>query len=516
MKNIVNIVNFIRACEPRSDVDLLEPVTNQIALLKEHSLPGTFLLQYDALLEERFTAPLQDSGFELGLWLEIVQPLCQAVGLPWHGRFPWDWHAHCGFSVGYLPAERERLIDKAFEKFRAAFGAYPRVMGSWTIDAHSLRYAHETYGLDASCNCKDQFGTDGYTLWGGYCNGAYYPSKRNMFCPAQSQAAQVGVPVFRMLGSDPLDQYDFGLDLQAGHAQCQSVLTLEPSCREGGGNPGWVDWYLRENFNGHGLAYAYTQAGQENSFGWKNMGALPWQFGRFAALRDAGRVTVETLGESGRWFKETFPLTPAATMFVQKGHRRSFWYNCRNYRANVVTEGNRAWLRDLYVFREDYPERYLNAQEPRDVLCFDTLPVMDGNRFSGGGVRAGWYPMVDDKAFTFTNVACEEFSNGMARLAFDGAPGGKLAVTFTPEGIEIDSDKANAFTLARRVNPAPNGRSQQPERVISGNRSRFKYRNHTYEITLAQGAYQEKHQENEIIKAVDGKIKIIIASQEKL
>ena len=507
MKNIVNIVNFIRAVEPRGNVDLLEPVVNQIALLNKYSLPGTFLLQYDALLEERFTAPLRGAGFEMGLWLEIVQPLCEASGLPWRGRWPWDWHAHCGFSVGYTPEERERLIDKAFEKYRQVFGAYPRVMGSWTIDAHSLRYAHEKYGLDASCNCKDQFGTDGYTLWGGYYNGAYYPSKRNMFCPAQTQAQQLNVPVFRMLGSDPLDQYDVGLDLQAGHARCQSVLTLEPSCREGGGNLDWVDWYLWENFNGHGLGLAYTQAGQENSFGWKGMRTLPAQFERIAALRDAGSVAVETLGESGRWFKANFALTPATTMFVQKGERRSFWYNCRNYRANVVTEGNRAWLRDLYVFREDYPELYLDAREERDVLCFDNLPVMDGNRFSGAGVRAGWVPMLNDKEFTFTDIACEELPESVARLRFSGTPCGELAVTFTLSGIEIVLDKAKAFTLQRRVKPAENGASEQPEREIFGNQARFKWRNYAYGISLSEGAYRGAGE----IAATDGKIKIIIA-----
>ena len=502
MKNIVNIVNFIRACEPRSAVDLLEPVTNQIALLEKYGLPGTFLLQYDALLEERFAAPLRNAGFELGLWLEIVQPLCEAAGLPWRGRFPWDWHAHCGFSVGYLPQEREILIDRAFEKYREVFGSYPRVMGSWTLDAHSLRYAHETYGLDAACICKDQFGTDGYTLWGGYYNGAYYPSQQNMFCPAQSEGAQVAVPVFRMLGSDPLDQYDDGLDLGAGHAKCQQVLTLEPSCPRGGGDLGWVDWYLRENFNGHGLHYAYTQAGQENSFGWRGMRTLPAQLERIAGLRDDDRVTVETLGASGRWFKENFALTPATTMFVQKRGRRSFWYNCCNYRANVVTEGKRAWLRDLYLFRQDYPERYLTAREPRDVLCFDNLPVMDGNRFSGAGVRAGWIPMIGDKEFTFTDIACEELPNDMTRLHFTGTSCGKLAVTFTPEELKIEFDKAAALTLHRRVNPA----SEQPERLVFRNRVRFKHRNYAYEISLAEGKYQGENK----IAAVNGNITVAL------
>ena len=453
MRNIVNIVNFIRAVEPRSSADLLEPVVKQITLLKKYNLPGTFLLQYDALPEPRFTEPVRSSGAELGLWLEIVQPLCEAAGLPWHGRYAWDWHAHCGFSVGYTPEQRERLIDKAFEKFKKVFGYYPRVMGSWAIDIHTLRYAHEKYGLDASCNCKDQFGTDGYTMWGGYYNGAYYPSKQNMFCPAQTRAAQLDLPIFRMLGSDPLDQYDVGLSLQTGAAQWQSVRTLEPSCREGGGNLDWVDWYLRENFNGKSLAYAYTQAGQENSFGWHKMQSLPGQLERIAALRNAGKLEAETLGESGRWFKENFSLTPATAIFAEKEGRHSFWYNCRNYRANILAEVGTLWLRDLFLFREETPERYLHEREPRDVLHFDNLPVMDGNRFSGGGVRAGWYPLVNGRALTFASIDYDEPAPDTARLRLIGTQCGEVMLMFAPNGISLAAEQPAGFTLERRAAP---------------------------------------------------------------
>ena len=44
----MNIINFIRGCEPRLDIDLLEPVLEQIALVDSHGLPATFLLQHDA------------------------------------------------------------------------------------------------------------------------------------------------------------------------------------------------------------------------------------------------------------------------------------------------------------------------------------------------------------------------------------------------------------------------------------------------------------------------------------
>ena len=154
-----------------------------------------------------------------------------------------------------------------FEKFKEVFGYYPRVFGSWLFDSYTIRYISDKYGLDAICNCKEQYGTDGYTLWGGYYGQGYYPSRTNCFMPAQTKEEQIPAPLFRMLGSDQVYQYDFGMDRDSGAAGVQGVITLEPVyCGNsgGGGVPKWVDWYLRENFNGECLSFGYTQAGQGN------------------------------------------------------------------------------------------------------------------------------------------------------------------------------------------------------------------------------------------------------------
>jgi hypothetical protein len=67
---------------------------------EKHHLRGTFLLQYDALLMAEYTdllRALDPTQFELGVWHEIVQPQAEACGIPWRGRYSWDWHCHCGF-----------------------------------------------------------------------------------------------------------------------------------------------------------------------------------------------------------------------------------------------------------------------------------------------------------------------------------------------------------------------------------------------------------------------------------
>ena len=198
---IVNIVNFIRNIEPRSEeiteTVLYETVARQAAQLAEYGLPATFLLQYDALINPRYRQLLTQDvypGTEVGGWWEITQPHVEAAGLKWRGRYPWDWHADVGFATGYTPEERRKLVDVYMEKFKEVFGKYPTAIGSWFIDAYTLGYMYDKYGIVASCNCKDQIGTDGYTLWGGYWNQAYYPSRVNAYMPAQTREGQIPSP----------------------------------------------------------------------------------------------------------------------------------------------------------------------------------------------------------------------------------------------------------------------------------------------------------------------------------
>lgn len=488
-KNIVNIVNFIRGVEPRSSVDLLRPVEEQLKLLQTYGFHGSFLLQYDALLRKDMTDLLKGplgQGQELGVWLEIVEPLCEAAGIPWRGRYAWDWKADVGFSVGYTPQQREKLVDCLFEGFRSVFGYYPRVMASWIIDAHTLAYAAERYGLDASANCKDQWGTDGYTLWGAYYNGGYYPSRNNVFCPGQSRENTLPVPVFRMLGSDPIHQYDMGLS-QDGPSSCQGVITLEPVYRTaGGGSPAWVDWFFSQIFSGNCLSYAYTQVGQENSFGWEAMkDGLTDQVEKLALLSARGKVQVEPLGETGRKFQKEYPTTPATSVVCEKDWRfpggrgkRSYWYNCRRYRVNFLSDGEGFRLRDLTLFDENYNERYQEEPCRTPYLQFDNLPVVDGNRFSGGGVLAGGFFRMDGRPLIPHRIRYTESDDNTSFQLEVGASQGSLTVYVTPSGIRIRGSVP--FSLELRQDAS----KETPAMALQERRLALTWRGFSYRIDL--------------------------------
>ena len=393
---IVNIVNFIRLLEPRdpavTEEVLYQTVVKQVAMMKKYKLGGTFLLQYDALLDSRYQNLLKRlprNIFEIGAWWEIPQPLVEEAGLTWRGRYPWDWHADVGFSTGYTPEERVKLVDVYMARFKKIFGYYPQSVGSWFIDAHTLNYLWTKYHIVASCNCKDQMGTDGYTLWGGYWNQAYYPSKINSYMPAQNEANQTPVPIFRMLGSDPVRQYDNGLGTER-----QGVVTLEPVYKFGGGDASWVNWYFKEFVEGQSMGFAYTQAGQENSFTWAAMEhGFALQLPLIAQLSNQKKVRVETLAASGRWFKQHYTVTPATSVTVNKdiegSNRKTVWFNSRFFRINLLWEDGGLRIRDMHLFAEEFPSVYTKGKATSNECSFFTLPFIDGYAWSKPGLWAG-------------------------------------------------------------------------------------------------------------------------------
>ena len=316
---------------------------------------------------------------------------CGSVRPDVEGRYPWDWHADVGFSTGYAPQEREKLADVYMAEFKRVFGAYPKSVGSWFIDAHTLRYLREKYHIEASCTCKDQIGTDGYTLWGGYWNQAYYPSRNNAFMPAQTEAMQIDVPVFRMLGSDPIYQYDCGLGTFN-----QPVVSMGPVYKESGGSKEWVEWFMRTMADNPCLAFAYVQAGQENSFTWEKIkDGLCMQTELLDSLQKMGKIRIQTLAESGRWFKENFRQTPATAVVAlddyRPGGRKTVWYDSRFYRANMLWQDGTGYVRDIHLFDENVESGYLREPAASSRCVYATLPLVDGHLWSAPGCRAGMF-----------------------------------------------------------------------------------------------------------------------------
>jgi hypothetical protein len=493
-RKIVNIVNFIRLLEPRDaqitqDV-LYQTVVSQVEIMKKYKLPGTFLLQYDALIDPRYQkllSALPKESFEIGAWWELPQPLIEKAGIKWRGKYSWDWHSDIGFSVGYSPAEREKIIDVYFADFKKIFGYYPKSVASWVIDAHSLNYMYDKYKIVASANCKDQVGTDGFTLWGGYWNQAYYPSRVNAYMPAQHAEKQLPVPVFRLLGSDPIRQYADG----------RTVTTLEPVYGHAGGNLQWINWFFQTFANDPSLGFNYTQAGQENSFTWDAMKkGLEIQMPIIAQLREQGKVQVETMAQSGQWFKKNYKVTPATTFTVTKdlgnSDKKTIWYNSRFYRINLLWEKGSLRITDIHLFNETVPDKYLNAVTTTNQSFFYTLPVVDGFLWGKAGNPAG-LQLMDNAGGQEQAIKGGDpiFTNSGKSTAHISWPvqNGSFEIDLKEKSIEVKlkgKPLAGWFLDFNATN-----RQNLPLTDIKADHMDYVFDNHPYQLVATKGSFEK-------------------------
>lgn len=388
---IVNFMNFVRQYEPRAkDLEaaesrLFETTQKELFLAKEYGLENTFLLQYDVLLDEKYVNLFKteaDAHMELGLWYEIVKPLVEKAGLTWRGRLDWrwDWHIVPGFSMAYNKAERELLIDLAMEKFRDVFGYYPKTVASWLLDSHTVKYLVDKYHISAVAICREQRAIDAYTLIGGYFNQAYYPSKNNIYTPAQSEEYQINVPVFRLLGPDPIHCYDRRKHILNPEVSIVSqTFTMEPGGTTGADEK-FVNWFFKNNFTNEDLGFSYAQLGQENSFGPRVIPHLRMQL---EALKNYPDVKFMKMSDTGEWFKQQYPeKTPATSVsglddWASDNEVQSVYYDCCNYVANVFRCRDRIFLRALYLFDETVKDYYLDTPCDTWDAIYENLPLVD-------------------------------------------------------------------------------------------------------------------------------------------
>ncbi|HEK86171.1 MAG TPA: hypothetical protein ENO29_07450 [Candidatus Aminicenantes bacterium] len=512
---LVNIINFVRECEPRVDwitpEVLYQTVVEQIKIINQYNFKATFLLQYDALIDPRYQKLMKElpaDRFEIGAWWEIPQPLVERSGYKWRGRYPWDWHANVGFATGYPPEEREKLIDTYMQDFKKIFGYYPKSVGSWFIDAHSLRYMHEKYGVVASCNCKDQVGTDGYTLWGGYWSGGYYPSQLNAYMPAQNAQNQIPVPIFRMLGSDPIHQYDSGLG--TGN---QSVISLEPVYEKGGGDESWCRWYFDWFINEPALNYAYVQVGQENSFTWKRMSqGYQIQMKILDELARKGKIVLQTLSETGRWFKENYQVTPPTSVVVLKDYSeknlKTVWFNSRFYRANLLWEQGTLRFRDIHLFDEKVVSDYLKKPGTSTQCFYYTLPLVDGFFWSSTEVVAGLrFKQGKGKEIRGGELVVDAFSNGQLSVRWPtDSSAGQISIQFIENSIMISAGGRLKNDWYLELNSA--AQAELPFYKIEPERLYGQFKNWPYIIRLKKGQFVKG--ESELLRILPKNGQIIL------
>ncbi len=508
----VNIMNFIRAEEPREPMDLMLPVREQMAAIRKHGFAATWLLQYDALVEGPFVEFLKDEmppNHEVGIWFEMNRRICDDAGIAWRGNPAWEWdyHVPVAYAIGYPPAERRKLADTAMDTFRRIVGRDAKTVASWNLDAVSVAHFSDVHKVDAFGNCRDQLATDGFTIWGGPIAG-YYPSRQNAWSPAVERKNQISAPIFRLLGQDPVYYYDNTLPYPD---------TMEPVWPSGQSET-FVNRFLEMIARGTTQSLAYAQLGQENSFGWPRMQmAYPMQMEKLAQISKGNDLIIETMGETGRRFQRAFASTPAQAQVMlsdpfgkKDAPQRTVWYQSKHFRANLHFRADQFYLRDLHVYRDSYPQPYLNEVAQMHGIEQRMLAVLDGYHWSDGAVKAGHetglramghFSLVENNgeetSLRMKNVPDVNESGTVLRTMIPLSGGRRFDVIFDEREIELRVN--NAPKQARLVLNFEWAAERSALRAVSANQLHYQFRGFDYQMRIANGTASKTAQGVKIV-----------------
>lgn len=501
---ITSVFNFIRRTvypNGRLIQDDIDTVLYEIESVKQRNLKGTYALKYDALMEIKYIEIIKnntDENDEIACWWEVDKSLAEKAGVKWKAQTPVDDTVNIGYSLAYTPNERIKLIDAYMYDFKKIFGYYPKTVGSWVIDIISLKYFKEKYDVTACVICRDQIGTDGFTLNGGYYNQGYYPSLYNEFIPAQTVENMLKLPIFRMLGPDPIYAFEDGI-----RKSVIGVYTLEPAATIAQ-DSNWVNWIFKRLTDEKDIGFSFAQVGQENTFLWNTMNrGFDAQMPVIEKLKNEKKLFVMNICELSEWFNKIYKLTPVTSFSASEDwnleeNLKTVWYNSRFYRVSFLYEKNNLYIRDLNIFDELYKSRYYDDILIEKESIFDALPIVKPHYWSDENNR-NKIDIIDSKnqnIFEFEDIKFD--SDEVSKYFIHGANKEKnIKIVCNESNIEFSAN----FDFELNINTLP------VLKKITENKMICRYNNFNYYIKIDNG---EIFFNNNILrlKSINNKIKI--------
>lgn len=366
----INQIRGTECCQKGS----LEFAKRQLDFFTKNNVAATFVLRYDALIDKKFTSlfkQYRSSFFEYGIFLEITPRLAREADVVYQGTDERWYRAQYAYLVGYSKEERKKLIDTVMSAFKRQFGTYPKMTGGWMIDTYSAEYLSDTYGVENHEITREQWGTDGYALYGGSILSSYIPSKNWLFTPAGTQENSSRLHILRQTLSDPVRNYG---DLTSGY-------TSQPN-----------DYGRTKNFDyfKHLIKQVadYSQPvailGLENSLDKKYQDEYEKQI----------KYVLSVIDKDGAILPKDIPETKKINYLsgVDYSDRafRSHWIETPKYRLRLIEKNDQVQITDLRVFDEARKDPYYDVAAGAKTAFWEIPYVFDSS-------KEGSHKEVDEK-----------------------------------------------------------------------------------------------------------------------
>ncbi len=428
----ITIVNPVRGGDfwTMKDQKPVDNVNKEWTLISDNNLSATWLIRPDAMKDVGIVSLLKNlpKNQEVGLFMEVTPTWTENTGIVYHQNA--NWHsAGSVFLTGYSVEERHKLIDNSFENFKKIFGFYPKSVGAWWIDAGSLSYMREKYGIIANMDVADQYTTDNYQVWGQYFGTPFYPAKRNALVPATGENQKIGVVTIQWATRDPFNSYGNGVldstfSVQANDYANQKYHTLTTD-------------YFRKLLNIY-LDNLYSDFGQvtvglENDFSWDSFGGEFANQIKEVADRKSRGTLVLTMSDFGKFYQGLYAdVSPPQIIFAIDplgSSGKVLWYQTTKYRVGWFYNSQGSVIRDLRLYNESLDEPCLNRACPNLNLAMLETKNLDEVTFGDNWV-------IDEGSIS--SVSIKRLDNGV-QINYKNQPGNDRTITLLPNDIKIDN-----------------------------------------------------------------------------
>jgi hypothetical protein len=418
-KDVV-IVNPIRGEDFwDNNFGILDVPKKQYDLISKNNLKATWIVRYDALKNPEVINFLKtlNKNQEVGLFLEITPTLAKEAGVTYNQSPNWHY-PESAFLSGYSQEDRKKLIDTAVKQYKDIFGINPQSVGAWWIDAYSLDYLKQKYGIIANLDVADQFSTDQYQVWGQYFSTPFYPSKTNALIPAQSPDKKLGVVTMQWATRDPFNSYGNGVDESTYSVQVNDYFLHK----------------LNENYFAKLLnIYPQTTVGLENDFSWNDFGnGYQKQLGVIIDQQKRGTVKSYTMADYARsYMAANLGVSPkviiAADDPLNTGGK-VVWYLTPKYRVGWFYNKDGSSIRDLRIYND-------SSEEPCFKLPCKTLDLEKTfvNAIDDVTYKNQW--VIDEGKIS--NIAVTPQSDGL-KISYTNQSGNKREIKFLDNDISVD------------------------------------------------------------------------------
>lgn len=422
--------------------------------IKDRSVNATWLIRPDALLDPEMVALLKTfpSNQEIGLFMEVTPQWTKLAGVNY--RESQSWHfAGSVFLTGYEVAERQKLIDSVFEKFKENFGAYPKSVGAWWIDADSLSYMKEKYGIVANMDVSDQYTTDNYQIWGQYWSEPFYPSKRNALVPAEGDDQKIGVVTIQWATRDPFNAYGNGVLDSTYSVQANDYANPKYHNLNIDYFNNLVKIYLDNPF----AKFGQVTVGLENDFSWDQYGKeYLSQLDSVVKRRQTG-TAVLTMSAFAARYNSLYPSISGPLIIYAKDPLGSggsvLWFQNAKYRIGWFYNQNGSVIRDLRVFDNSGPEPCLKLR--CEVLNLAKLDVRNIDEVTYGDK---W--VVDEGKISDLKVTNKDSS---VEISYKNSLNNVRTLKFLENDVTIDSQTKTVSGLISDIAYGTSGTNKKIE-----------------------------------------------------